>query len=228
MSLVAAIAVSPNVAFADTAGTTEISNNANGQSIGSFGGNGATPTYGQVFTAPLTGKLTSFQLSLNGGVGSLSGGVGTWNGGSTYGAGYGSPTNLYLSSPVASTVAGVYDFVTNIDVTAGNQYVAYLTTYGNELSTSSTLMPMGSAATGINYFVFNNSGSAVGNASWDYFLNVADYFPNTGGALFSATFSDAAVGAPEIDGGKLPLVIMLLGLLFLISKRNRQGKLAAS
>ena len=35
-----------------------------------------TQTYGEVFTAPLTGKMTSFSLWLNGGVGSLYGGGG--------------------------------------------------------------------------------------------------------------------------------------------------------
>jgi len=50
---------------------------ANG-SISSFGVPDSQ-TYGQVFTAPVTGTLTSFTLWLDGGVGQLQGGVGNWN-----------------------------------------------------------------------------------------------------------------------------------------------------
>lgn len=226
ISLTITVGAVPSVAFAD--GTT-ISNSPAGFNLEAMGGP-ATPAFGQVFTAPVTGKLTSFQLSLDRGVGSLSGGVGTWTGGPTFGLGYGSPTNLYLSDPIASTAAAAYNFVTNVDVIAGNQYIAYLDTYGNSNSNSSAAMVLGTNAPYIDYFVYNDAGSAVGKAQWGYYNTIADLdrAGRFGNALFSATFTDGAVGAPEIDGGKLPLALMLLGLLFVITRRTRRGRLLSA
>ena len=166
-----------------------ISNNPTGGSISSFG-IAESPTYGQVFTAPITGTLTSFTLWLNGGVGALAGGVGTWNGTSTYGEGFGSPVNLFESAATPALAAGAYTFNTDIAVTAGSLYVAYLTTFGVAGTAGSTSMPLGDDANpNINYFVWLNGGDPQSTGSWNYFNNFGD-------AQFSATFSPAAVPEP--------------------------------
>lgn len=183
------------------AGAATISNGPANGNIGTFGNAPRTPTYGQVFTAPITGTLTSFTLSLNGGVGALVGAVGTWNGTAAYGAGFGSPTTLYNSGRVVATTAGPYTFAPNIAVTAGERYVAFLTTWGVAGATGFTSMPRVTVDTpGINYFVWNNGGSPFGDASWNYFANFGD-------VLFSATFTPpATVPLP-------PAVLLLLAAL---------------
>jgi hypothetical protein len=171
------------------AATVVVANTATGGSISSFG-KPDSQTYGQTFTAPITGILQSFTLYLNGGIGSLSGGVGTWNGSSTFSFGAGSPTNLYASAAVPSTSAGAYTFNPNIAVTAGSNYVAYLTAFGNPATTGTTSMPLGTSASGLGYFVWNNTSNPAGNSSWNYFFNA-------GSAQFSATFSSIAAAVPE-------------------------------
>jgi PEP-CTERM motif len=166
-----------------------ISNGTSGSSISAFG-YVDSQTYGEVFTAPITETLTSFTLSLDGGVGNLYGGVGTWNGGPTFVLGAGSATNLYQSSDIPSTGAQSFTFAPDVGVTAGAQYVAYLSVYGDSGANATTSMPYfpgtDNSVAGINYFVWQNSSSGQagprGNPSWDYF---ADFGP----AQFSATFS---------------------------------------
>lgn len=59
---------------------TTISNSAKGLSLYPFG-TPNTVTYGEVFTAPITGTLSSFTLSLDSpGVTNLYGGIGVWGG----------------------------------------------------------------------------------------------------------------------------------------------------
>lgn len=106
-----------------------------------FGPSPSSVTYGQVFTAPITGTLNSFTLYLNGGVGALRGAVGVWNGPSTYGVGYGESSNLFTSASVTSNNAGPYTFSPNVNVTAGQQYVAYLSVFGVSSATGYTTMP---------------------------------------------------------------------------------------
>jgi VCBS repeat-containing protein len=147
--------------------------------------------YGEVFTAPVTGTLTSFTMSTvfspfngypnsGGGVGDLLGAVGTWNGPATLGPGYGSPNTLYLSGFTPSPGAGAYTFSPDVHVIAGQQYVAFLTVYGDPFATGSAAMPGNSnAVPGIDYFVYNTTSNPFGNTSWDYAafhgLTVADF-----------------------------------------------------
>lgn len=153
-----------------------------------------TLTYGEVFTAPVTGRMTSFTLWLNGAVGSLEGSVGTWNGTSTFGLGFGSPTTLYTSAPQISSGAQAFTFAPNIDVVAGQQYVAFLSVFGDPNANNTTTMPLSvNPVAGINYFVFNNDTTPYGNTSWNYFVGF-------GNAQFSATFE-----VPE------PATLALLG-----------------
>lgn len=165
-----------------------LSNSPTGASIGTFG-YPDSQTYGQVFTAPVTGVLTGFTLNLNGGVGSLVGGVGEWSGASTYSTGGGLSGLLYQSGPIASNAAAAYSFDTNISVVAGQLYVAYLSVFGLPTEgLGATSMPLGADQAGINYFVWNN-GSTPLSGSWNYFSNFGD-------VQFSATFSEGGA-VPE-------------------------------
>ena len=153
-----------------------------------------TVTYGQVFTAPIDGKLKSFSLALNGGVGALFGGVGTWNGTPTFDLTFGSPVTLFTSAITPSTSAQTFTFNPNVAVTAGERYVAYLSTYGVPGANGTTTMPTTTnVAPGIDYFVFNNTSNPVGNESWNYFEFAG--FDSTN-AQFSATF-EAVPPVPE-------------------------------
>jgi hypothetical protein len=201
MLLGAALSITAGAA---QAGTVTLSNGAAARSIASFG-YPDSQTYGEVFTAPVTGTLTSFTLWLDSGVGSLYGGVGTWNGGSTFGSGYGSPVNLFQSAAIGSTGAQAFIFDPDIPVTAGDQYVAYLSVFGVsgvDQQVSMPFFPRATSATpGIDYFVFQNSshgqGGPQGNPSWDY-------WPVLGNAQFSAAFT-AFASAPEPGGWALML-----------------------
>ncbi len=165
-----------------------LSNTPSGGSIAAFG-TPDTITYGQVFTAPVTGTLDSFTLWLNGGVGALHGAVGLWNGTPTHGFNFGESTNLYTSASVASTSAGPYTFAPGISVTAGTLYVAYLSVFGEANAVTTTSMPLAINAPGIDYFVWNNATDPQNNPAWNYFFDAGD-------VLFRAEFTPGSV-VPE-------------------------------
>jgi hypothetical protein len=183
---------------------------------GNVGTIGADPdyhmaTYGQVFTAPVTGTLDSFTLFLNGQLGKLVGAVGTWNGTAAHGFGFGSPTTLYNSAEIPSTAGGAYTFTPNVAVTAGSLYVAFLTVFGVADAFGFTTMPRAANnnVPGINYFVWNNVDSPFEDTSWNYFFDAGD-------VKFEATFT-AAVPLPPA------LLLLLAGLagLGLVAARRR-------
>jgi hypothetical protein len=90
-------------------------------------GPSSSTTYGEVITPATSATLTSFQLTLNGGIGNIEAGVGTWDGPSAFGFGYGEPTNLWLSSIISSGGGGTFTFTPGVALTAGQQYVLFIT-----------------------------------------------------------------------------------------------------
>jgi hypothetical protein len=226
-SLAAAIAVgslfnlagAQAVTISNTASGIDMAEGAGGY-VGDFGWPSPpyTPTFGVVFTAPITGTLTSFTLYLstqtpNTGVeGSLYGGVGVWTGSSSYGPG-GVSSILYTSAQVPSTVGGPYTFSPNASVTAGNVYVAFLSVFGISEG-AETAMPLGYAATDIDYFVWENVDPPIpSSGNWNYFF---DY----GAPLFSATFGPATSATPV--PAALPLLTTGLGAIGLLSWRRKR------
>ncbi len=157
----------------------------------------AFETMGEVLTSPVSGTLTSFSLSPTGGVGELFGGIGTWNGGPNPGnLSAGSPINLYQSADVPSTGVQIFTFTPNISVTAGEQYVAYLSVYGVDGAHGQAGM-RGFLGTnlvpGINYLVLTG-GDPRGNTNWG---TLDSNFT----AMFSATFA-----IPELSSWAMLLV----------------------
>lgn len=185
---------------------TTIGNTPSGSDISTFG----TPdskTYGQVFTAPVTGKITKFTFWLNGAVGTITGAIGSWNGPATYAAGSGSPTLIAKTAEQAS-VFGANSFSLNGNVVAGQRYVAYISTFGTSAAAGTTSMPRGTAAANLNYFVWNNTSDPDNNGSWNYFSNL-------GNAQFEATFG----GVPE----PATWAFMILGFGMIGSAMRRKG-----
>ena len=148
-------------------------------SIGNFG-SPDTRTYGQVFTAPITGKITKFTFWLNGAVGTITGAVGTWNGGASYATGAGSPTLLAKTAEQASAI-GANSFNLAGNEVAGQRYVAYISTFGTSAAAGTTRMALGTASPDLAHFVWNNTSNPDNNGSWNYFANF-------GNARFAATF----------------------------------------
>ncbi|TWT34494.1 PEP-CTERM sorting domain-containing protein [Blastopirellula retiformator] len=186
-----------------------LENSATGGDIGPFGLSGSQ-TYGQVFTAPITGTLDSFTIYLVSGVGELHGAVGEWNGPATFDTGYGESYNLYTSATDDSIVGGAYTFSPNVSVVAGEQYVAYLSVYGDS-PTGSTDVALGTSEPGIGYFAWNHSGDPQNDSAWDYGANV-------GNLRFSASFSPITVPEPS----SLTLLGMGAGVLGLVVVRRRR------
>jgi hypothetical protein len=172
-----------------------------------------TQTYGEVFTAPISGTLTSFTLSLNGGVGSLYGGVGTWSSISN-----GSPINLYQSANVSSSGAQSFTFSPDISVVSGQEYVAYLSVFGDAGANNQTTMPIGSSASGLDYFVWNNTTDERNNPTWN------GGYAKSGSAadvVVSASFTPAAVPEPSTWA----MMLGGLGLLAFWRTRTRRALL---
>lgn len=102
----------------------------------------STPTYRQVFRAPITGVLTNFSFWSTSAVTGVKAGVSTWNDPDlASNQGQGSPANLYLSSLLNGN--GQITATPGINVVAGQIYVAYLTVFGTSGPNQSTRFELG-------------------------------------------------------------------------------------
>ena len=86
-----------------------------------------------------------------------------------------------------------------------------------------------------HYFYYHDYNASVYNSTYDSGHIVFDL---TGPGEFgiagmlwtineTMSISNATTGAPEIDGGKLPLAALLLGLVAVITQRKRMAALVA-
>jgi hypothetical protein len=157
-------------------------------------------SFGEVFTAPISGTLSSFTLDLTSTGGNLIGGIGVWSGG------YYISNVLYTSAPTASALTNT--FFPGVSVVAGTEYVAFLSVDGVSNPIIQTAMPV--IDTGhpayLDGFVMDRNEST----GWTYASGEAwDTGANNLDAAFSATFTTSAVPLHP-----LPLLgqMLLLGL----------------
>ncbi len=178
-------------------------------------GNPDTQTYGQLFTTPTAGTLTNFELSLNGSVGGeLFGGIGIWDS-----ATHGVSSVVYQSGNLASAAgAFTYSFAPNLNLTVGTIYVAFLSVFGTD-AISQTTMPLvgygGSGDPNLLSFVFHNAndGGVPGPNSGFWEGEFAAY-----DAQFKATIAPSAVPLPAA----LPLLVTGIGGLAAMSRRRKR------
>lgn len=155
---------------------------------GSLTGGNQTQYFGQTFTAPIAGSLTNFQFTLNTStLQSVYGIVFGWNGTAP-------TTELYRSELRAGT-AGLFDFApTEVELTQGQTYVAFLSTYGlvdnSGLATVGTCLPFaGCASNSIPNLGTLVTGNVLGDGP---VFNSLGYLDTT----FSVTIAAASVPEP--------------------------------
>jgi hypothetical protein len=209
-SLAAAVVALALVGVGSTAAAQSFSNAPSGNSISPFG-SPDTQTYGEVFSAHVSGTLDSFSLYLDDAIGgTLFGGIGVWNGN-------GISDVLYQSDAVAADHGGAYTFTPGIDVLEGQTLIAYLTTFGADSSgQGTTRMPLATdGPSGFLYFAFNNG--APDATTWDNFLG------NGYDARLDLTYS-AGNAVPE--PGAWALMILGFGAVGALARRRREAAAA--
>jgi hypothetical protein len=208
---------------ASSASADVISNPTNTDSLlylsGAPVGGQQTQFVGETFTAPIAGALTNFQFTLNSStITSLYGAVYAWDGSK--------PTALVWQSPVISGIgagqngAGLFDFSpTGVNVTQGQTYVAFLSTYGiannSGLATVADCLPFA----GCN----SNSIPNLGNMAW---ANVLADGPTWSSVNFrDATFSVTISAVPEPSTWAM-MILGFAGVGFMAYRRRSQLRVA--
>ncbi|MBR0725069.1 PEP-CTERM sorting domain-containing protein [Bradyrhizobium manausense] len=217
---ITALSIAGFLAHAAPASADVISNPTNTDSFmylsGASVGGQQTQFVGQTFTASTTGALTDFRFTLNSStIPSLYGAVYLWDGSK--------PTTLLWQSPVVSGAAGLLDFSpVGANVTQGQTYVAFLSTYG--IANDSGLATVGDC---LSFGACNsNAIPNLGNMVWANVL--AD-----GPSWTSVTFRDAAFSAtitsPVPEPSTWAMIILgFAGFGLLASRRKQEGALGAA
>jgi hypothetical protein len=176
-------------------------------------GQQATPIYGEVFTAPISGTLLSFTLYLNppnfgDPVSALYGAVSAWNG-----------SGINSIAWQSSTIPGgssSFTFSPTLSVTAGQQYVAFLSVYGLSSFQSFGIGQMPIAAQGSSFidgFTFWGYSGTPFTSAWSW---PASANPEFNWVEFSATIDPTPLPTA------LPLFATGIGALGLLGWRRKR------
>lgn len=139
--------------------------------IGPLGNTGLPDELGEVFTAPVSGTLSSLTLTFNGVPQTFEVGIGEWNGPSAWAPGYGVTAIDYESGPQTAIPSGDFTFNPDVAVTAGLQYVAFVTTFGltNPADGANGLVYSQTPTNGLDYIVY--SFGDPNSTPWAYNYN---------------------------------------------------------
>jgi hypothetical protein len=197
----AAVALLTLAPLAAQAGSVNLSNeNSVGGTVGPLGSEFQPNTYGEVFTAPVNGTLSAFTFTFVGPIPQFQAGIAEWNGPSTFTAGAGVSAIDYETGPQSGVADSDFTFNPDLTVTAGTEYVAFITTFGLPLPPfqPNGIVYSNPPTAGIDYFV-SNFGDP-GDASWEYDtdynidLTMNAHFTTVG---CSADIRGACGGVPE-------------------------------
>lgn len=155
---------------------------------GNLQGGNQTQYFGETFTAPIAGRLTNFQFTLNtSSLQSVYGIVFGWDGTR--------PTDELYRSAIVPGAAGLFSFdPVGVELTQGQMYVAFLSTYGIAdnagLATVGTCLPFAGC---VSNSIANLGTLVTGNIFGDGpVFNALGYLD----ATFSVTIAASAVPEP--------------------------------
>lgn len=177
-------------------------------------GGDQTQFIGQTFYAPITGALTDFQFTLgSSSITSVYGAVYAWDGSK--------PTTMLWQSPAVSAGAGLLDFSPiGVNVTQGQVYVAFLSTYGIANNTGKATVNSCLSYSGCNDV---NSNPYLGDLVWktiyDDTVPLQEYWSTATyqDATFSATFTSAV---PEPSTWAM-MILGFAGVGFMAYRRKQ-------
>lgn len=212
---VAALSASP-------ASAVVISNPTNHDSLqylagAGTGGGQQTQFVGETFSAPISGVLTDFQFTLNSStIPSLYAAVYTWTGTQL--------GTLLWQSPVVSATAGLLDFSpVGVNVTQGQTYVAFLSTFGIDQNGSSNAgtATVADCLTFVDPACTSNSTPNLGNMVWANVLSGVPVWTQALNGSRDATFSVTIAAVPE-PGTWAMIVLGFAGVGFVAYRRQRK------
>lgn len=183
--------------------------------LGDGTGGNQTQFIGETFTAPINGKLTDFQFTLNtSSLNKLYGAVYAWDGSK--------PTALLWQSQIVSNPTGLLDFSpTGLTINQGQKYVAFLSTYG-------IAGVLGSATVGscLSFATCTSVDPILGTLAYANVYPsdppIVWATPSWYDATFSVTFTQETSAAPTPLPAALPLFASGAAALGLFGMRKRR------